>query len=208
MTSFAATGPHVRESRFIRLFSVLFILTGVVALSYIAYFYGSAYLFQEFEPFHFESDSFHLAPSNLPAVPAVLGRTVAEGSIIGRIEIGRLGLSAIVIEGDASSSLRRGVGHVPNTALPGEFGNMALTAHRDTFFRGLRNIQQGDLITLETLAGEYQYEVDSTSIVSPTSTEVLKSSADQELTLITCYPFYFVGPAPKRFVVHARKLNF
>ena len=91
--------------------------------------------------------------------------------------------------------------------MPGDTGNMVLTAHRDTFFRPLRNIREGDVITLETAGGQYQYEVESTAIVPPTATEVLRSSGKQELTLITCYPFYFVGPAPERFVVRAHKIN-
>ena len=127
--------------------------------------------------------------------------------MIGRIEIGRLGISAIVVQGDSSSQLRRAVGHVPETAMPGEQGNMALTGHRDTFFRPLRNIREGDVITLETEGGQYQYAVESIAIISPAAIEVLQSSGNQELTLITCYPFYFVGPAPKRFVVRTRKIG-
>ena len=117
--------------------------------------------------------------------------------MIGRIEIGRLGLSAIVVEGDSPSLLRRAVGHVPQTAMPGDSGNVALTAHRDTFFRPLRNVREGDMITLETASGEYQYEVKSTAIVAPDASEVFRSSGVQELTLITCYPFYYIGPAPQ-----------
>ena len=87
--------------------------------------------------------------------------------------------------------------------MPGESGNMALTGHRDTFFRSLRQIRQGDLVTLETMGGQYLYAVESTDIVSPAATEVLRSSSEEELTLITCYPFNYIGAAPKRFIVHA-----
>ena len=142
-------------------------------------------------------------PPNAPDIKHV----VVDGEVIGRIEIGRLGLSAIIVEGDSPSLLGRAVGHVPETAMIGQSGNTVLTGHRDTFFRPLRNIQAGDVITLETMSGEYRYEVESTAIVPPTATEVLQYSSSKELTLITCYPFYYVGPAPNRFIVRAHKVD-
>jgi sortase A len=128
------------------------------------------------------------------------------GGLIGWIEIPRLGLSAIVVEGTDRYTLRRGVGHIPGTALPGQPGNAAITGHRDTFFRPLRNIRQSDIITLTTLLGEYRYRVVSTTIVSPRDVAVLDPSGNEILTLVTCYPFYFVGPAPNRFIVRAERV--
>ncbi len=125
------------------------------------------------------------------------------GSVVGRIEIGRLGVAVIIVEGTDGRTLRRAVGHIPGTALPGETGNVALTGHRDSFFRPLRNIRQDDEILLTTIGGSYRYRVDSTEIVSPGDVEALNNSSDSVLTLVTCYPFYFVGPAPKRFIVRA-----
>jgi LPXTG-site transpeptidase (sortase) family protein len=93
-----------------------------------------------------------------------------------------------------------------DTALPGEPGNVVLAGHRDTFFRGLRNIRKGDEITLETLDGSYRYRVDLTQVVAPEYTEVLRGSDDAILTLVTCYPFSFVGPAPQRYIVRAQNL--
>jgi sortase A len=84
---------------------------------------------------------------------------------------------------------------------------VALAGHRDTFFRGLRNIHKDDEITLTTLHGSYRYRVDSTQMVEPQAAEVLDNSVDDNLTLVTCYPFYFVGPAPKRFIVRARRIS-
>jgi len=187
-----------KPARILVWLSQLFLFAGLIALGYSLYFYVSAYAFQEVE-----SISFSTPPPNAPAI----GHIVPEGGVIGRIEIGRLGLSAIIVEGDSPSLLRRAVGHVPGTAMPGESGNMALTGHRDTFFRSLRQIRQGDLVTLETMGGQYLYAVESTDIVSPAATEVLRSSSEEELTLITCYPFYLVGPAPSRFIVRARRLG-
>jgi len=123
--------------------------------------------------------------------------------LIGRIEIPRLDVKAIVREGDDEGTLRHAVGHIPSTAFPGEIGNVALAAHRDTIFRPLRNIRKDDRIIVSTLDGTYEYQVQSTKIVVPTDVSVLKASAGKELTLVTCYPFYYIGSAPRRFVVHA-----
>jgi sortase A len=130
-----------------------------------------------------------------------------EGGLIGRIEIARLGVSAIVIEGTSTSTLRRAVGHIAGTALPGQPGNAGISGHRDTFFRPLRNIRANDIITLATLAGEYRYRVVSTKIVDPSDVAVLNPTATEVLTLVTCYPFYFVGSAPERFIVRAERVE-
>jgi sortase A len=134
-----------------------------------------------------------------PSSPATSPPAVS-GGLIGRIDIPRLGLSAIVIEGTSATSLRRAVGHITGTALP---GNVGISGHRDTFFRPLRNIRRNDIITLTTLFGDYRYRVVSTRIVRPDSVAELDPSRDEILTLVTCYPFYYVGPAPNRFIVKA-----
>jgi sortase A len=122
-------------------------------------------------------------------------------------EIARLGLSVIIIEGDDGKTLRRAAGHVRGTALPGQLGNVGITAHRDTFFRPLRNIQLDDVITLTTLQGEYRYRVVSTKVVRPADVAVLDSTGGEILTLVTCHPFYFVGAAPNRFIVRAERVK-
>jgi sortase A len=128
------------------------------------------------------------------------------GGLIGRIEVPRLGLSAIVMEGTARTTLRRAVGHISGTALPGQPGNMGISGHRDTFFRPLRNIRRNDIITVTTLRGEYRYRVVSTRIVNPHEVAVLDPGGNEILTLVTCYPFYFVGSAPGRFIVRAERV--
>ncbi len=132
---------------------------------------------------------------------------VAIGGLIGRIEISRLGLSAIVIEGTGRTTLRRAAGHIPGTALPGQPGNVGISGHRDTFFRPLRNIRRNDVVTLTTSLGEYRYRVVSTRVVDPHDVAVLDPSANEILTLVTCYPFHFVGSAPDRFIVRAERLE-
>jgi sortase A len=122
---------------------------------------------------------------------------------LGRVEIPSIDLSAIVVEGVDARTLRRAVGHIPGTALPGTAGNVGLSGHRDTFFHRLGKVHQGDAIWLTTRGGRYQYVVESTRIVQPDERIVLNNVGRPALTLVTCYPFYYVGPAPRRYVVHA-----
>ena len=129
------------------------------------------------------------------------------GAAIGRIEVPRLGISVFVIEGTSRTTLRRAVGHIAGTALPGKPGNVGISGHCDTFFRPLQNIRQHDIVTLTTLLGEYRYRVVSTKIVDPSDVGVLDQSGDQILTLVTCYPFHFVGSAPNRFIVRAERIG-
>ncbi len=134
------------------------------------------------------------APATKPPVPDML---------LVRLRIPRLHLAAMVREGADSGTLRRAVGHIPGTALPGQAGNVALAGHRDTFFRALRGIRKDDTIDFETTDGTYRYVVESTRIVGPRDVDVLKAAGGRTLTLVTCYPFYYVGSAPKRFIVRA-----
>jgi sortase A len=128
-------------------------------------------------------------------------------ALLGRLEVPRIGLSAMVADGANSRVLRLAVGHVPGTAVPWLSGNVALAAHRDTFFRRLGELHPGDLIQVTVPGSQYRYKVVFTSIVSPHETWVLQPASGQTLTLITCYPFHFVGAAPNRFVVRARRAD-
>jgi sortase A len=126
------------------------------------------------------------------------------GAAIGVIQVPRLGLSAVIAEGTDAQTLRRAVGHVEGTALPGEAGNVALAGHRDTFFRPLKDIAAADTIRVKTLEGVFDYVVDSTLVVDPDRSDLLESTGTARLTLVTCYPFRYIGPAPRRLVVQAR----
>jgi len=150
------------------------------------------------------SSSGRSSSSPYSAAPAA---KLAEGDLIGRIEIPRLDVSSVIFEGDDDGVLRMGVGHLPGSPLPGEAGNVVLAAHRDTFFRALRYIRYRDRIDVVTPAGTRRYQVDLTSIVTPDHTEVLAPTRAATLTLVTCYPFDWFGHAPKRFIVRARELN-
>ena len=130
----------------------------------------------------------------------------APRAVIGRLSVPRLHLSAMVREGVGPKTLKLAIGHIPATALPGQAGNIAVAGHRDTFFRGLKDLKTGDQIQFSTLGGDFQYVVDSLTIVSPDNAGSLAPTSENVLTMVTCYPFYFVGDAPKRFVVRARQL--
>ena len=154
-----------------------------------------------------------VSPAKVESAPAKPARNTsapvpAEHSpLIGKIEIPRVNVAAVVREGVDAGTLDRAVGHVPGTAMPGEDGNLALAAHRDRYFRGLRNIRLGDQIRVETTEGVYEYVVDSTRIVPPTEVSVLNPTPEPSITLITCYPFTFIGPAPERFIVRGRRVD-
>ena len=132
--------------------------------------------------------------------------TLMEGEILGHMEIPRLGVSAAVLQGTASRTLRLGVGHIPGTAIPGAPGNSAIAGHRDTFFRALKNIHDGDAIELKTADTSTRYLVDWARVVAPEDMSVLDPTRESVLTLVTCYPFHFIGAAPKRFVVRAHPI--
>jgi sortase A len=134
------------------------------------------------------------------------GAPAAMDGLIGRIEIPRLLLSAVVVEGTGKTILRRAVEHIPGTVLPGEPGNVGLAGHRDTFFRPLKDLKIKDEIQLSTPKGNFKYEVESLRVVEPDNVGVLAPSGHNVLTLVTCYPFYYVGPAPQRWIVRAKQV--
>jgi len=126
------------------------------------------------------------------------------GELLGRIEIPRLHISVMVLEGTSPEVLRVAAGHIQGTALPGIGGNTGIAAHRDTFFRPLRAVQPQDRILLTTSYGTFRYIVDTVKIVNPTDVQVLAPTSEPGLTLVTCYPFTYAGAAPRRFIVHAQ----
>ena len=198
---------------------------GILALTYVISVLIDARLYQEYQTSRFEqglknngessSNNGHL---DLPPLPGMLEKRAPvgtgafdighrDGTPFGRIEISRIGLGAMILEGTDDTTLRRAIGHISGTALAGQLGNLALAAHRDTFFRPLRNIRRDDVITLATYHGSYSYRVDSTLVVEPEDTYVLDDSGEAILTLVTCYPFEFVGSASRRFIVRAHRVT-
>ena len=178
---------------------ILFAMAAL-AVGYCGFVLLDAWIFQQRQARNLELP--------LPAVSSPSPREpgAALGGLIGRIEVARVGLSAMVVEGTDDATLRRAAGHIRGTTVPGQPGNIGIAAHRDTFFRPLRNVRVNDIVTLTTLKGEYRYRVVSTRVVSPDEVSVLNSTGEEILTLVSCYPFYFVGPAPNRFIVRAERV--
>lgn len=141
------------------------------------------------------------APKRIQAYKASLLR--AFDSPLAVLEIDKLKIRVPVFEGTDDLTLNRGAGRIAGTASPGSPGNIGIAAHRDGFFRGLKDISVGDEVDLVTTTAQTIYVVDQIEIVRPEDVGVLKPRATSSLTLVTCYPFYFVGDAPQRFIVHA-----
>jgi sortase A len=181
----------------------LLLLGGSCALAYSTFVVAYASHFQAQASRRF--DRIHYGALNGEAAKKIPDYFV-EGAPIGELLIPRRGVKAVVVEGVASRDLRKALGHIPGTALPGAAGNVAIAGHRNTFFRPLRLVRPGDTVMLKTSYGVYRYRVETTGVVSPKDTQVLLPSPYPSLTLITCYPFYYIGHAPHRFVVHARQI--
>jgi sortase A len=204
--------PHTH--RFVRWTRRLLFLIGILALAYVGFTLLDARLFQASAERSLENQIEQnkvTAGAPLLAVCASGGclqqgkPAVKKGDVLGLMDIPRLGLSVAVLQGTSSRTLRLGAGHIESTPLPGEPGNSAIAGHRDTFFRNLKDIRPNDEIQLQTATTLFTYQVDWVKVVDPEDLSVLAPSTDSALTLVTCYPFYLVGPAPRRFVVHARQ---
>jgi sortase A len=143
-------------------------------------------------------------PVAMRAERPAASKPLKAGELIGRVDIPRLKLSAAIAEGDDERTLGKAVGHLPDTPLPWQRqGNVALAAHRDGLFRPLEKIRLNDDVRVVTPRGEYHYRVTKTHIVDPDDVWVIAPTARPTITLITCYPFSFVGNAPRRFIVQA-----
>jgi sortase A len=188
-----------------------FFACGILLLGYCAFALVDAWAFQRRESRELDRllRDRQVASQGTPQreiSTAPKGAPAAADGLIGRLEIPRLLLSDVVVEGIDKTTLRRAVGHIPGTALPGHPGNVGLAGHRDTFFRSLKDLKIDDEVELSTLAGNFKYEVESLRVVDPENVGVLAQSGHNVLTLVTCYPFYYVGPAPMRWIVRARQV--
>ncbi|MFZ1086444.1 MAG: class D sortase [Terracidiphilus sp.] len=191
----------LQGERFICWTRRILMLSGVLAITFVALTVLNAKQFQ--------NDASHKLDIQIQAAglqtPIRTRNVVKEGDVLGRIEVPRIGISVIVLQGTTSKTLRLGVGHIDGTALPGESGNIGIAGHRDTFFRGLKDIHREDEILLQTATGIARYEVDWIQITNPSDHGIVSLTSESGLTLVTCYPFHFIGAAPERFVVHAHR---
>jgi sortase A len=210
---------HSQRPAWVRPAQAILLAAGLILLSYAGVTLAHGYLYQTLEGRNFDRMLQHSSTSvtsRLAGVPAALRSprphfstmpSAKDRGPIARIRISRIGLNTLVLPGDNDYALSLGAGHIPGTAWPWQAGNVGIAGHRDTFFRRLRNIRKNDSITLETRKGTYTYRVETVEVVDPSQLTVLGPTPDSTLTLITCYPFYFVGAAPERFIVRARRIS-
>ena len=191
-----------RSRRMLQWAERIFWFVAVLSLGIYALAYAERTGFQKYEQWSFQR-ALARGPKQAPRASARL----RPGALIGRIAIPRLGLDEMVVESTTDECLRRAVGHIEGTALPAATGNVGLAGHRDTFFRALRRIRPHDVIEIGTLEGAFRYSVESTSVVDPDDTEALAASTEPTLTLVTCYPFHYIGTAPRRCIVRARRIS-
>ena len=179
-----------------RWFERLLFVAGLACLGWA----GATWL----QAYHFQGEQSRLLETMARTSPPKAAALATDPAApIGRLEIPRLGVSVVVMPGDDDATLMKGVGHLPDTPLPWNGGNTAFAGHRDTFFRPLERVTIGDDIHLDTPRGRFHYRVRRTIVVEPEDLWVLDRSTRATLTLITCYPFHYIGPAPKRFIVQA-----
>src|SRR5690242_7370686 len=181
-------------------------IAGALATGFCAGVFLEAHFYQSLQNRRLEEQLRAQRPQPPVAPPHARVRRPI-GSLVGRLEIPRLGFQAMVLEGSDSGTLRVAVGRIPETADPGQKGNFVLAGHRDTFFRPFKGIRDGDRIEVVTPHGSYHYNVEWTQIVNPSETDVLKPTRDASLTLVTCYPFHYIGSAPQRFIVRAKQVD-
>jgi sortase A len=191
---------HVSLLRFARQkwISISLIVAGLSLLIYVSVQYGTMYyeqrrLAQEWQR---QQNEVAAQPDPQPATDSLT-----------RLVIPKIKLDVVVVEGTARRQLLIGPGHIENTAAPGNTGNNVITGHRDTFFRHIFELDKGDIVELQRGGATYQYEVTAKKIVDPSDVSVIQPTKDAQLTLITCYPTYYIGPAPERLVVSSRLLN-
>lgn len=179
-----------------RALSVLLILVGLALLGYVGTEYFGMYRSQQALAAEWEKQA---AAASVPGAP----QPTAD-DVLTRVVIPKINLDAIVVEGASRKQLSEGPGHMKETATPGEPGNAVITGHRDTFFRHIYELNKGDDIMIRRNGQVFRYEVTGKRIVMPDDVGVLKQTDDPQLTLITCYPTYYIGPAPKRLVVFSK----
>jgi sortase A len=199
-----------------RVIANLFLIAGVICLGIYSYSYVSTAVYQYYEGWRFDRDRAQAesTPAEAPTATKPLLRDarkpaapVPPKSTIGRLSVQRLNMSALVSEGVDDITLQHAIGHITGTPLPGQSGNVAVAGHRDSFFRSLKDLEKHDEIVFTTLHGSYRYVVDEMEVVEPTNVSVLAPTTDKMLTIVTCFPFRYIGPAPKRFIVRARQVE-
>lgn len=186
----------------------LLIAAGALALGFCMWALLSGALYQRVQKARFAEQRWvedsgvaqHQAAPDSPLLAPARSLLAADPRIVGQLEIPRIGLDVMVREGIDDGTLRKAAGHVPSTGLPGQRGDFMVIGHRDTFFRPLRAIESGDVVRMRTPRGQFRYHIDSVVVVDLEGLRVIQSTAHEGITLITCFPFDYLGPAPRRLV--------
>lgn len=184
-----------------RNFSAVLIVLGLVLLGFVAVEYGQMAWSQ-----HQLQEQWNKQQAHRGSTPQSASESLADDGLT-RLTIPKIDLAAVVVEGTGRKQLLLGPGHMESTPAPGHVGNSVITAHRDTFFRHIYELQKGDEIVVQRSGKTFKYEVLSKRVVKPTDYSVVDQSQDARLTLITCYPTYYIGPAPERLVVVSKLVN-
>ena len=190
-----------RRSNVLRWFANILLIAGLMAVAVSVASFITTAAWQQWQNRAF--DRVRAVAGKQAQSPKQIGTHVENGAILGRLVIPRLHVQSIIREGSDTRVLSVALGHIPGTAFPGQQGNIGVAGHRDTLFRSLRHVRDNDEITFETPGATYVYRVKSTEIVKPTDVAVLNPGPTRELTLVTCYPFDYIGSAPDRFIVKA-----
>jgi sortase A len=201
----------VRTSRRYSWLERLLVVVAVVCLGWWTTMTVHGWYFRTQQMSLFESltrkDGNDLPPLPEPSQPRLLHASLESGGLVGVLDVPRLGISTPVISGDDEQALDVAVGHLADTPLPWEHGNSTVAAHRDGLFRPLEHVRRGDLVRMRTAHGDFDYTVRDTKIVDPDDLSVLAKGRTDSLTLITCYPFAYIGHAPQRFIVRAERVG-
>lgn len=203
------------KARFLRkVLSPVLLVLGIGLLTYVGSAYFGMYEEQKqlTEEWELQAAALQHSPptSDVPAAKVATvsaPQKISSNDMLTRVMIPRINLDAIVVEGVSKQALAKGPGHMEETAIPGQPGNAVITGHRDTFFRHIVELSKGDDILIRRQGRIFRFQVTGKKIVWPQEVSVLNQTPDPRLTLITCYPTYYVGPAPKRLVVFSKLVD-
>jgi len=182
-----------------KVMSLALVILGIALLGYVGSEYWGMYRSQKNLEAEWERQATAVSTPEHPVL--------SPDQMLTRVVIPKIGLDAIVVEGASRKALSEGPGHMKETANPGENGNAVITGHRDTFFRHIYELTKGDRVQVRRNGKTFTYEVTGKRIVLPEDISVIKPTHDPQLTLITCYPTYYIGPAPKRLVVFSKLVD-
>ncbi len=179
--------------------SPVLVILGVILLGYVGVQYGEMYLEQRHLATEWQKQQLS---TREPGTPAATKGAQDDG--LSKLSVPKIDLDSVIVEGTSHKALLLGPGHMTDTPFPGEAGNSVITGHRDTFFRHIHELEKGDLVLVQREGKTFRYEVTGKKIVEPDDLSVIRPAKESELTLITCYPTYYIGPAPKRLVVFSK----